>query len=320
MANQTPAERGAREVPQLEDLGLGSGVSAFRPGRALRRSDLPPHPLQPTVKQNEDESNPDSTEHGEEEQSEANNQTSADSEAVRRLEAELAQERARSLALERTSAGISTNDVLAVDRHVKEPKGLDITPWDGDPATLRPFITDILVEFSMRPRTYHNEDIRTKSIYGWLKNGSTPKLWAQGYISGELEPPFSTAAGFIDAIKAHFENLTTFITSFGAFKYLVLPFGLTNGPASFQHYINDVLFEYLHDFCQAYLDDILIYSKTLKEHKQHVRAVLQRLRDTGLQIDIHKCEFHVQETTFLDLLISTEGLRMDPSKMHVIQD
>jgi hypothetical protein len=57
MANQTPAERGARETPQLEDLGLGSGVSAFRPSRALRRSDLPPHPLQPTVEQNEDESN-----------------------------------------------------------------------------------------------------------------------------------------------------------------------------------------------------------------------------------------------------------------------
>jgi hypothetical protein len=116
------------------------------------------------------------------------------------------------------------------------------------------------------------------------------------------------------------EDLTTFITSFGAFKYLVLPFGLTNGPASFQHYINDVLFEYLHDFCQAYLDDILIYSKTLKEHKQHVRAVLQKLRDAGLQVDIHKCEFHVQETVFLGLLVSTEGLKMDPSKVQVIRD
>jgi hypothetical protein len=116
------------------------------------------------------------------------------------------------------------------------------------------------------------------------------------------------------------EDLTTFITSFGAFKYLVLPFGLTNGPASFQHYINDVLFEYLHDFCQAYLDDILIYSKTLKEHKQHVRAVLQKLRDAGLQVNIHKCEFHVQETVFLGLLVSTEGLRMDPGKVQVIQD
>jgi hypothetical protein len=89
MANQTPAERGAREAPQLEDPSLGLGVSAFRPGRTIRRSDLPPHPLQPTVEQNEDESNPDLTEQ-EEEQSEANNQTSADSEVVRHLKAELA--------------------------------------------------------------------------------------------------------------------------------------------------------------------------------------------------------------------------------------
>jgi hypothetical protein len=58
----------------------------------------------------------------------------------------------------------------------------------------------------------------------------------------------------------------------------------------------------------------------LKEHKQHVRAVLQKLRDAGLQVDIHKCEFHVQETVFLGLLVSTEGLKMDPSKVQVIQD
>ena len=116
------------------------------------------------------------------------------------------------------------------------------------------------------------------------------------------------------------EDLTTFVTSFGAFKYRVLPFGLINGPASFQHYINDVLFEYLHEFCQAYLDDILIYSKTLKEHRNHVRAVLQKLREAGLQVDIVKCEFHVQETLFLGLLVSTEGLKMHPDKIQVIQN
>lgn len=70
------------------------------------------------------------------------------------------------LALERASAGISTNDALAADRHVKEPKGLNITPWDGNAATLRSFITDVLMKFSMKPRTYHNEDIKIKSIYG----------------------------------------------------------------------------------------------------------------------------------------------------------
>jgi hypothetical protein len=178
-------------------------VNVFRPGQTLRRSDVFP---QPTIEQNEEQFTPDLTEPEEEEQPPTNNQTSPDSEVVRRLKAELAQERAKRFALERASEVTSVNDTPATDRYVKEPRGLDITPWDGAPATLRPFITDILVEFSMRPRTYHNEDIKIKSIYGWLKNGSTPKLWAQGFISGELDPPFSSAAGFIDVIKGHFED------------------------------------------------------------------------------------------------------------------
>ncbi|SLM35361.1 retrotransposon nucleocapsid protein [Lasallia pustulata] len=102
------------------------------------------------------------------------------------------------------------------------------------------------------------------------------------------------------------EDYTTFITSMGAYKYHVLPFGLTNGPANYQHYMNNVLWDHLNNFWSAYLDDILIYSKTLKEHTQHVRAVLQKLIDAGLQVDIEKCEFHVQETSFLGVLLSTD--------------
>ena len=116
------------------------------------------------------------------------------------------------------------------------------------------------------------------------------------------------------------EELTTFLTRFGAFKYLIMPFGLCNGPASWQHLINDTLFDFLHCFVQAYLDNILIYSKTLKEHHSHVRQVLQRLREAGLQADIDKCEFHVQETKFLGLIVSTEGIRMDPHKVSTILD
>ena len=73
------------------------------------------------------------------------------------------------------------------------------------------------------------------------------------------------------------EELTIFLTRFGVFKYLVMPFGLCKGPASWQHLINDILFDFLHRFVQVYLDDILIYSKTLKEHHFHIRQVLQRL-------------------------------------------
>ena len=66
------------------------------------------------------------------------------------------------------------------------------------------------------------------------------------------------------------KDLITFITLMGSYKYCVLPFGLTNGPASYQHYMNNILLPYLNDFVQAYLDDIIIYSKTQKEHTQHV--------------------------------------------------
>ncbi|SLM37370.1 hypothetical protein PDIG_11210 [Lasallia pustulata] len=116
------------------------------------------------------------------------------------------------------------------------------------------------------------------------------------------------------------EDYTTFITSMGAYKYHVLPFGLTNGPANYQHYMNDVLWDHLNNFCSAYLDDILIYSKTLKEHSQHIWGVLQKLIDAGLQVDIEKCKFHVQETSFLGVLLSTDGLRMDPKKVQVVVD
>jgi hypothetical protein len=70
------------------------------------------------------------------------------------------------------------------------------------------------------------------------------------------------------------EELTTFRTRYGSYKCKVLPFGLTNGPATYQRYINDVLFDYLDDFCTAYLDDILIYSENELEHEMHVKNVL----------------------------------------------
>ena len=86
---------------------------------------------------------------------------------------------------------------------------------------------------------------------------------------------------------------TAFRTRYGLYEYLVLPFGLSNAPSSFQHYINDSLREFLDVFCTAYIDDILIYSNSRKEHTQHVRKVLERLRSAGLQVDIEKCEFSV---------------------------
>jgi len=70
------------------------------------------------------------------------------------------------------------------------------------------------------------------------------------------------------------KDLTTFRTRYGTYKCKVLPFRLTNGLATYQRYINDVLFNYLNDFCMAYLDNIMIYFKNELEHEEHVHKVL----------------------------------------------
>lgn len=114
------------------------------------------------------------------------------------------------------------------------------------------------------------------------------------------------------------EELTTFRTRYGTFKCKVLPFGLTNGPATYQRYMNGILMEYLDDFCTAYLDDILIYSNDEMEHELHVKQVLQRLRDAGLQVDIKKTEFHVTRTKYLGFIVSTKGIEVDPEKVSAI--
>ncbi len=116
------------------------------------------------------------------------------------------------------------------------------------------------------------------------------------------------------------EDLTTFVTFFNVYKYRITLFELINESAFFQHYINNVLFNCLHKFCQTYLNDILIYSKTLKEHRTHVKEVLEKLREVNLQINIDKCEFKIQKISFLELLIFINDLRMNSWKVDVIQD
>lgn len=97
-----------------------------------------------------------------------------------------------------------------------------------------------------------------------------------------------------------------------------MPFGLCNGPASFQNYINDALRKYLDHFCTAYLDDILIYSEFKAEHEIYVKRVLAKLREAGVQVDITKCQFNAQEVPYLGLIIITKGVKMDPAKIDTI--
>ena len=113
---------------------------------------------------------------------------------------------------------------------------------------------------------------------------------------------------------------TVFRTHFGSYEFLVMHYGLTNAPASFQRFMNDI-FKDLLDVCVVvYLDDILIYSKNPADHAKHVQEVLRRLRQNDLFAKLEKCEFNVDTTNFLGYIVSPTGLRMDESKIAVIKD
>jgi len=114
---------------------------------------------------------------------------------------------------------------------------------------------------------------------------------------------------------------TAFRTAEGLYEFLVMPFGLSNAPGTFQRLVNHVLNEFLGVFCVVYLDDILIFTKgTMAKHIQHVRQVLTRLRDHKLLVKGEKCEFHKKELAYLGSIISTTGFRMDPAKIQAIVD
>ena len=113
---------------------------------------------------------------------------------------------------------------------------------------------------------------------------------------------------------------TAFGTRFGHFEFLVLPFGLTNAPATFMSFMHEVLQPYLDKFVVVFLDDILIYSKDEKEHLQHLALVLQKLREHHLYAKLSKCAFNLQEVEFLGHVVSSEGIKMDAGKVAAIRD
>ena len=127
-------------------------------------------------------------------------------------------------------------------------------------------------------------------------------------------------------IAAGEEWKTAFRTRLGLYEYLVMPFGLANASSSFQNFINDVLRNNILDILvTAYVDGILVFSKTLKEHKQHVKTILSCLQAAGLQLDIDKCRFEVHETKYLGLIIQSASpvghsgyFKIDPVKASAI--
>ena len=121
-------------------------------------------------------------------------------------------------------------------------------------------------------------------------------------------------------IKPGDEWKTAFRTRYGHFEYTVMPFGLSNAPASFQSYINNALAGLLDHICVVYLDDILIYSQTEEEHIEHIRLVLERLRIHKLYAKRSKCEFLRDSVDFLGFVIGREGVSVEPDRIRSIQE
>ncbi|GKC47713.1 putative reverse transcriptase domain-containing protein [Tanacetum coccineum] len=111
---------------------------------------------------------------------------------------------------------------------------------------------------------------------------------------------------------------TAFRTRYGHYEFLVMPFGLTNAPAVFMDLMNRIFHEYLDKFVIVFIDDILVYSKSEEEHEQHLRIVLEILRQKKLYAKFSKCEFWLQQVAFLGHIVSADGIIMDPSKVEAI--
>ncbi|KAL0546247.1 hypothetical protein IC582_016153 [Cucumis melo] len=111
---------------------------------------------------------------------------------------------------------------------------------------------------------------------------------------------------------------TAFRSRYGHYEFIVMSFGLTNAPAVFMDLMNRVFREFLDTFVIVFIDDILIYSKTEAEHEEHLRMVLQTLRDNKLYAKFSKCEFWLKQVSFLGHVVSKDGVSVDPAKIEAV--
>ena len=120
-------------------------------------------------------------------------------------------------------------------------------------------------------------------------------------------------------IKPEDQHKTAFTTPFGLYEWVRMSFGLMNSPATFQRLMNELFRKELFQLMLCYLDDILIHGKSLSELLDRLDIVLSRLSENGLKLELSKCSFFKREVTYLGHQISSEGIKVDPAKMSVVE-
>ena len=111
---------------------------------------------------------------------------------------------------------------------------------------------------------------------------------------------------------------TAFRTFRGHYEFLIMPFGLCNAPAIFQRLMNKVFTTHIGDFILAYLDDILVFSRSIEEHWQHLWLALDKLREAKLFGRLHKCEFLKDRIDYLGFEVSLLAVHISPRKVKVV--
>jgi hypothetical protein len=119
-------------------------------------------------------------------------------------------------------------------------------------------------------------------------------------------------------IRAEDVPKTTFTTRYGLYEFLVMSFGLTNAPAYYMNLMNKLFMEYLDQFVVVFIDNILVYSPNEETHEDHLRLVLQKLRDNQLYAKFSKCDFWLKEVAFLGHIVTDGGINVDPGKISEI--
>ena len=132
---------------------------------------------------------------------------------------------------------------------------------------------------------------------------------------------FDLAAGYHQIkVRAEDRFKTAFVTPFGHYQYIRCPMGLTNSPATFQRFMEYVFSDYIFITLLIYLDDILVFSRTLGEHLERLETVFQRLQKYGLKLKPSKCHLLKPEVRYLGFIVSQEGIKSDPEKIKAVQE